>query len=72
MPVRSERIGPARFKISFAPPIPPDPKIDDPHAQALDMTRRVNEQFEGWIRERPEQWLCTKRRWPKNASVAAS
>jgi Kdo2-lipid IVA lauroyltransferase/acyltransferase len=34
--------------------------------QVLDMTLRVNAHFEDWIRERPEQWLCARRRWPKD------
>jgi KDO2-lipid IV(A) lauroyltransferase len=29
------------------------------------MTRQLNEVFERWIRQAPEQWLCLKRRWPK-------
>lgn len=66
VPVRSERIGPARFRISFGDAVAPDPALG-PREQALDMTRRVNERFEAWIRERPEQWLCTKRRWPRDA-----
>jgi lauroyl/myristoyl acyltransferase len=31
----------------------------------------VNERFASWIRERPDQWICTKRRWPKDAKPAA-
>lgn len=65
VPLRCERTGPARFRIVFGPAIEPDPAISDPREQARDMTRRVNERFEAWIREHPEQWLCTKRRWPK-------
>ncbi len=29
------------------------------------MMRRVNEHFEVWIREKPGEWMCMKRRWPK-------
>jgi hypothetical protein len=35
----------------------------------------VNRLFEQWIRERPQQWLCIKRAWPKDldpARLAAS
>ena len=35
--------------------------------QALDMTRQLNDLFESWIRKRPQDRLCTKRRWPKEA-----
>ena len=27
------------------------------------MTRRLNVLFESWIRERPGEWMCMKRRW---------
>ncbi|MEB2346817.1 MAG: lauroyl acyltransferase [Deltaproteobacteria bacterium] len=71
VPLRCERTGPARFRIDLGPAIEPDPAIADPREQARDMTRRVNERFEAWIRERPEQWLCTKRRWPKERRPAS-
>jgi hypothetical protein len=29
------------------------------------MTQVINDAFEAWIREYPEQWFCMKRRWPK-------
>lgn len=65
VPVRAERTAPARFRITFGPPLEPDPDVADERERARDLTRRVNERFEEWIRERPEQWLCTKRRWPR-------
>ena len=33
--------------------------------QALDMMGQVNGLFESWIRERPAEWHCAKRRWSK-------
>jgi lauroyl/myristoyl acyltransferase len=36
----------------------------DPKEQARAILR-ASARFEGWIRERPEDWLCAKRRWPK-------
>jgi lauroyl/myristoyl acyltransferase len=36
------------------------------------MTQRVNARFEQWIRERPEQWQCTKRRWPRERASEPS
>lgn len=65
VPVRCERLAPARYRVTFCAPVAPDPALSDARVQARDMTRRVNHAFEAWIRERPEQWLCTKRRWPK-------
>ena len=29
------------------------------------MTQQLHRQFEDWIRERPEDWFCSKRLWPK-------
>lgn len=72
VPVRAERLAPARFRITFGPALEPDPTVQDERERARDLTRRVNERFEEWIRERPEQWLCTKRRWPKQRPARAS
>jgi KDO2-lipid IV(A) lauroyltransferase len=32
----------------------------------MQMTRKINALFESWIRERPQEWMCTKRRWSKH------
>jgi KDO2-lipid IV(A) lauroyltransferase len=70
VPVRCERLAPARFRVTFHPAIAPDPAIGDAREQARAMTRRIHEHFEAWIGERPEQWLCSKRRWPRAATPA--
>lgn len=65
LPIRAERLGKARFRITVFDPVSsaaPDAPMDE---QAIDMTTQVNEHFEAWIRETPEQWICLKRRWPK-------
>ena len=68
VPARIERIGTgANFRVTVGPPIEPDPAVSDVREQARGMTQRVNERLADWIRERPEQWVCTKRRWPKKA-----
>jgi KDO2-lipid IV(A) lauroyltransferase len=73
VPARIERIGTgAHFRVTLAPPIEPDPALADPREQARAMTQRVNEVLADWIRERPEQWVCTKRRWPKGAIPAVA
>jgi len=65
IPIRTERLEGARFRITFYPPVLPD----DPEApeleQAAQMMTRVNALFEEWIRERPWDWFCSKRRFPK-------
>ena len=64
VPVKVERLIDARYRISFMPAIEPNTELP-PAQQPLAMTEEVLAQFEDWIRERPELWMCLKRRWPK-------
>lgn len=64
IPVRLERLAGCRFRLTIEEPIEPDPSLGDRRAIARDMTARVYARFETWIGERPDQWLCIKRRWP--------
>lgn len=62
-PVRVERLKGARFRITVYPKLGftrTDDRTSDVHAA---MTL-VNQVLEGWIRERPAQWLWVHRRWP--------
>jgi Kdo2-lipid IVA lauroyltransferase/acyltransferase len=72
IPARIERLGPARFRLIVHEPIRPDPELASDKDQAIQMMRELNRLFEQWIRERPEQWLCIKRAWPKTLEQAAS
>lgn len=65
VPSRIERIGPVKFRITTFKAIRPDDGIADDQGKAIDMMRRVNEHFEDWIKEKPGEWMCMKRRWPK-------
>src|SRR5690606_24481682 len=65
IPVRIERLGQARFRLTVEEPIRPDPALASDKEQAVHMMAEVNRLFERWIRERPEQWLCMKRAWPR-------
>jgi len=65
VPVRTERLGPARFRVTVEPPIEPRDPSARTQERALDMTEQLNARFAAWIRERPSDWLCTKRRFPK-------
>ena len=62
---RAERLPRGRYRITvyepLTSPIPDAPQKD----QVLALTTKINEYFESWIREYPEQWICLKRRWPK-------
>ncbi len=65
VPTRVERLGDARFRVTVHDPVRPDPALTSHGDQAAQMMIEVNRIFEQWIRERPEQWLCTKRAWAK-------
>jgi KDO2-lipid IV(A) lauroyltransferase len=64
VPVRIERLEGCHFRVTVQAPIEPDRSLGSAREIARDMTSRVYVHFEQWIRERPEQWLCIKHRWP--------
>lgn len=70
VPLRTERLGDARYRVTVYPPIRPSDPAAPESEQALDMTRAINARFEDWIRARPGDWFCAKRRWPKDARPA--
>ena len=63
VPVRIERIGPVRFRIELSDPIMPG-ESDDREPAVREIVFEVTRRIEGWIRERPEQWLWAHKRWP--------
>lgn len=65
IPVEVERLGPARFRVTFHAPLPSEDLSHADKNQVTELTESLNSLFEGWIRQRPQQWLCTKRRWPE-------
>ena len=69
VPVQVERTGDARYRITFHAPLLTGSEPAD-QARMLKVTAELNALFEQWIRERPEQWLCMKRRWPESAYSA--
>jgi KDO2-lipid IV(A) lauroyltransferase len=64
IPARVERLEGTHFRITLFAEIRPDPTRGSVRDVARDMTARAYALFESWIRERPEQWLCVKLRWP--------
>jgi KDO2-lipid IV(A) lauroyltransferase len=62
VPVRSERLGGARFRVTFYPPVEVA-RSGDRTADVAETMRRVNTLLESWIRARPEQWLWVHNRW---------
>ena len=71
IPVRIERLGAARFRLTVYEPVRPDSDLASDKDQAIQMMRDLNRLFEQWIRERPEQWLCIKRAWPRTLEPPA-
>ena len=64
-------MGATRFRLTVHEPVRPDPALASDKDRAMQMMRDLNRLFEQWIRERPEQWLCIKRAWPKTRRAAA-
>jgi Kdo2-lipid IVA lauroyltransferase/acyltransferase len=65
VPVQVERLQDAHYRVTFHPPVRPRDTSVSETAQAVDMIQQVHHQFEDWIRQRPEDWFCSKRLWPK-------
>jgi Kdo2-lipid IVA lauroyltransferase/acyltransferase len=65
VPIQVERLQDARFRVTFHPPVrPADPGAEETD-QAIDMIQQVHRLFEEWIRQNPQDWLCSKRLWPR-------
>jgi len=69
IPVQVQRLGGARFRVIFHEAVQPDDTTASEREKTLQMTRKVNALFESWIRERPYEWMCTKRRWPNDLQL---
>ncbi len=63
VPVRTERLKGARFRITVHPPLDL-PDTGDRAADERAVMVRINGIVEDWVRARPEQWLWLHRRWP--------
>lgn len=64
-PIRVERLGGVRFRLTFYPAIPVDRNAER-DGEVERVMKETNRLLEGWIRERPEQWLWIHRRWPES------
>lgn len=65
VPVRVERLQDAHYRVTFYPAVKADDTEADNTTQALQMAQKVSALFEDWIGARPQDWLCTKRLWPR-------
>lgn len=63
VPARIERLGGARFRITYFPPLELA-RSGDREADVAAIMAEVNGLIESWVRERPEQWLWLHNRWP--------
>jgi len=66
IPVQIQRLEGARFRVIFHKPVDADDLLASDRERVLQMTKKINALIESWIRERPHEWMCSKRRWPKN------
>ena len=64
VPTRMERLGGCHFRTTIYPPMEM-PTVNDTEEAVYELTGRANDLLEGWIRERPQQWLWLHRRWPE-------
>lgn len=61
--LKVERLGGARFRMTFLPPLQL-PDSGDIHADTLALTTSMTAQIEDWVRQTPGQWLWLHKRWP--------
>jgi KDO2-lipid IV(A) lauroyltransferase len=66
VPVRLERLGAARFRMTFHPPLA-RPATGARRDEVAALTAALNRLLEEWIAERPEEWLWLHKRWPRAA-----
>lgn len=65
IPLRVKRLPNMRFRITLTAPIRPGNPGAPVADQAREMTQKLFEHLEIWIRDTPEQWICFGRRWAK-------
>ena len=62
-PLRGERLPQGKLRVTIYPPMTPPPPSGDRDADAHAMMVEMNNMLEGWIRERPQDWLWIHKRW---------
>ena len=71
VPIQVERRCGARFRITFHPPLRVAREGGESAEQTVNrLTRDITATVEAWIRAHPADWMCTKRRWPKDLMCA--
>ncbi len=69
IPMCVERIEGARFRVTIYDSIAP-PNTGDRQGDIVQGVRNMNAFIEARVRERPEEWFWTHKRWPKEAYAA--
>jgi KDO2-lipid IV(A) lauroyltransferase len=64
VPVRIERLGPARFRMTVHPPLA-HPATGERQGDVAELTAALNRLLESWIAKRPQEWLWLHKRWPR-------
>jgi len=59
-----QRLERGRFRVTITPPLD-IPDTGDRKADVVTILTEINRIVEGWVRERPDQWMWAHRRWPK-------
>lgn len=63
--VQVERLQGAHFRVTI---VPPESIVGEGDVTIADITARINQSVEQWIRQRPGQWMWLHRRWPRDVA----
>lgn len=72
VPLRVRRCGDARYIVTLYAPLRPDDETADLSVQIRQITCKINQLFEQWIAESPDEWFPSKRRWDKLSATTAT
>jgi KDO2-lipid IV(A) lauroyltransferase len=70
VPIQTRRLDGDRFRVTVFPPLPAPPDELPPEEAIRRTTVEMNQALASLISDNPGQWLCTKRRWPRDAMKA--
>ncbi len=71
VPGCAEALPGGRYRLRYERPIENEPS-GNRLADVARLTQRLNDNIEGWVRERPEQWLWIHKRWNTQPRSQAS
>jgi KDO2-lipid IV(A) lauroyltransferase len=70
IPAHTELGKDGRYRLVYEPPLPVA-STGDRASDMRDLTQRLTTIIEGWVRQRPEQWLWLHRRWKTRPAEGA-